>query len=327
MNGLTSSLNGKLALRQPPRFRTRLAAETLLKAGSPRAEDVLRILMTDPLAAISTLKRANESFYGMRGSVGSLTHAVEILGASSTPQLLTTIPASDDATQEGPAQRALIRHATVTAHVAHRLANGRWLDDEGSPFEPGLVATTGLLHNVGRIAFCISLPLESDSLYGFGTTPFPIDGPLTELEQLQFGLNHAELGAFMLHHLQFPEEMVESIQRHRCGPPSDPPSHRSRLAWITGAACLVAESAGYGLDAQVSFYHRDLDQTFEDYDREASLQPGDLDRVRAELHDRGPRILGDTTPERPDRTMPSDRTAVPHAATSRFAGSPAHNIH
>lgn len=315
MNGMTSSLNGKLALRQPPRTWTRQAAEQLLEAGSPASEDVLRILMADPLAAVGILKRANEYFYGMRGSVGSLTHAVEILGEASVLRQLTHIPASVSASEESPAQRALIRHASVTAHISHRLANGRWLDDPGSPYNPGLVATTGLLHNIGRLAFCISLPTESESLYGFGSTPFPIEGPLSELEQLQFGLDHAELGAFMLHHLQFPEEMVESIQRHRCGPPSEAPMHRSRLAWITGAACLLAEEAGYGLDAQVSFHHRDLDRTFDDYDREASLQPGELDRIRAELRDRTELV----TYEKPSvrrTTAFSDRDAIRHSRTA-----------
>lgn len=322
MNGLTSSLNGKLALRQPPRARTRHAAELLLESGSPGAEDVLRILLADPLAAVNILKRANEAFYGMRGSVGSLTHAVEILGEASVLRQLIQGAEFGPSAEEGPAQRALIRHATVTAHIAHRLANGRWLDAPGSPFAPGLVATTGLLHNIGRLAFCISLPLESDSLYGFAATPFPVEGPLTELEQLQFGLDHAELGAFMLHHLQFPEEMVESIQRHRCGPPSGKPEHRSRLSWITGAACLLAEEAGYGLDAQVSFYHRDLDQTFADYDREASLQPGDLNRVRAELNDRISGILDGIPSGAPMEAPRADRAAIGRRNPVRANGSP-----
>lgn len=323
MNGLTSSLNGKLALRQPPRARTRSAAENLLEAGYPQAGAVLRVLMSDPLAAVNILKRANESFYGLRGSVGSLTHAVEILGPESVLRFLTSGPGASPAAVEGPAQRALIRHAKATAHISHRLANGRWLDDEGAPFEPGLVATTGLFHNIGRLAFCISLPLESDSLYGFGSSPFPIEGPLTELEQLQFGLNHAELGAFMLHHLQFPSEMVESIQLHRCGPPSDAPRHRTRLAWITGAACLLAEEAGYGLDAQVSFYHRDLEETFADYDREACLRPGDLDRIRMELRSRESLVLEDN-PDGHRINGAVDREAVRHAAPVGRYGSPIH---
>ena len=55
MNGLTSSLNGKLALRQPPRARTRQAAEYLLSAAAAGADDVLRILLSDPLAAVNIL--------------------------------------------------------------------------------------------------------------------------------------------------------------------------------------------------------------------------------------------------------------------------------
>ena len=329
MNGLTSSLNGKLALRQPPRAITRQRAQHALDTGSPDSESVLKLLMCDPLAAINVLKRANESYYGMRGSVGSLSHAIEILGAASVMRQLAQAPASAImCPTDSPAQQVLIRHAMATAQIGHRIANGHWLHAENVPFQPGIVATTGLLHNIGRLAFSVSLPLETDSLYGFSGTPFPISGPLTELEQLQFGLNHAEMGEFILHHLQFPEEMVEAVRTHRCASDPTAPKHPSRLSWIVGAACFLAESAGYGLYSQVSFHHPDLDAAFDAYDRGAAMRHGDLTRIRDELATNNPLVFtveqAEPMPEEsPELRNAPDREAAPARRTqARMAHEP-----
>lgn len=280
--------------------------------------------MSDPMAAVNTLKRANDAFYGLRGSVGSLSHAVEILGAESVLRQLAQSTAAADA-PERPAQRALIRHAAVTAQIAHRLANDHWLHEDDGRFTPGIVATTGLLHNLGRLALSYSLPMESDSLYGFSNNPLPVHGPIQELEQLQFGIDHAELGSFMLQHLHFPSEMVEAVRSHRCGVPTTSPRHPSRLSWITGAACLLAESAGYGLSNQVSFHHADLDAAFTIYDREVSLRRGDLEEVRRELsHSPPPDYLAMDDDEHTHR---KDRDAVASARTKTATIRPRTSTH
>lgn len=288
MNGLTSSLNGKLALRQPPREITSRKARLALSTGMPAEESVLRLLLQDPLAAINVLKRANDAYYGLRGAVGSLSHAVEIMGAETCLRELAT---TRHQTTDRPAQLVLNRHASVAAQIAHRMANGHWLGAKGRGFRPGMVATTALFHNIGRLAFSISLPLESDSLYGFSESPFPIAGSISELEQLQFGINHVELGGFILHHLHFPEEMKDAVRSHRCVGDEPSPSYPSRLGWIVGASCLLAEAAGYGLDPQVSLQHDELESWLTPFDGPATLMKGGIQAIRSELTEPGNLLL------------------------------------
>lgn len=280
MYGLTSSLNGKLALRQPPREITSRKARLAISAGMPPSEAALRLLMHDPLAAVNVLKRANDAYYGLRGSVGSLSHAVEITGAESCLRQLASAGSNQT---DRPAQLVLTRHASVAAQIAHRLANGYWMNDEQHGFKPGMVAASGLFHNIGRLAFSVSLPLESDSLYGFSDSPFPISGSMSELEQLQFGINHVELGGFILHHLHFPGEMQEAVRSHRCVGDEPCATYPSRLGWIIGASCLLAEAAGYGLDPQVSLNREELDTWLNAFDGHVTFIPGDLDAILREL--------------------------------------------
>ncbi len=315
MNGLTSSLNGKLALRQPPREISSRKARLALAAEMPASEAALRILLNDPLAAVNVLKRANEAFYGLRGSVGSLSHAIEIVGAESC---LRQLAESTRNRSDRPAQQALTRHASVAAQIAHRLANGHWLSAEGPGLTPGMVATTGLLHNIGRLAFCVSLPMESDSLYGFSDSPFPITGSISELEQLQFGINHVELGGFILHHLHLPSEMQTAVRSHRCTDSSPSTHYPTRLAWMVGASCLLAEAAGYGLSPQVSFDHTELESWSLFFDGHASLNPGEMMTVREEMTSTGTLILDDDaffasshSAGSEDRARNMDRPAAP----------------
>jgi HD-like signal output (HDOD) protein len=330
MYGLTSSLNGKLALRQPPRERTRRKARLAISAGMPATEAILRLLMNDPLAAVNVLKRANDAYYGLRGSVGSLSHAVEIIGAESC---LRELAEAQQSPMDRPAQLVLTRHASVTSQIAHRLANGYWMNDPQHGFKPGMVAGTGLFHNIGRLAFSVSLPLESDSLYGFSDSPFPISGSMSELEQLQFGINHAELGGFILHHLHFPREMQEAVRSHRCVGDEPCATYPSRLGWIVGASCLLAEAAGYGLDPQVSLGHEELDTWLNAFDGHVTFIPGDLDAILRELSESDRLFFDDDPwfdpPEQDDSTPPrsestsTDRPAVPSGSAHTSLSSTA----
>lgn len=318
MYGLTSSLNGKLALRQPPREHSSRKARLALSTGMPATEAALRILLHDPLAAVNVLKRANDAYYGLRGSVGSLSHAIEIVGAETC---LRELASSRSGEPDRPAQQILTRHASVAAQISHRLANGHWLTEAGHGFRPGMVATTSLLHNIGRLAFSVSLPMESDSLYGFTDTPFPIAGSLAELEQLQFGINHVELGGFILHHLHFPDEMQAAVRSHRCVGDDPATAYPSRLAWVVGASCLLAEAAGYGLDPQVSFGQAELENWMTAFDGHAAFLPGDLEQAHNELSDPSRLILDSDAwfalPEQEEPVSPTnhsktkDRAFVP----------------
>ncbi|MDA1333344.1 MAG: HDOD domain-containing protein, partial [Bacteroidetes bacterium] len=254
MSGIFQNISGRLTLRQPPLKSVRDGAILARESGDFSLQTILELLLNDPITAVSILKRANQSFYGLRASVGSLSHAVEILGAPTCLGLMADTPGQST---NHPGLSRIIRHASIVSQVSHRLANGTWLSDGFSPF-PGLVATAGLLHSMGRIALWHSFPVESASIYGFSDTPFPFDGSKTELEQLQFGTDHVEIGEFLSRKMHFPLELIDAIRHHaivqeepHASGHSSSPS--ARLSRIVGTAVVLANESGYGLDTQVSF--------------------------------------------------------------------------
>jgi len=243
-----------MAMRQPPQQATIDALNRLEVLGTVSTDAVVRILMTDPFAALTTLKRANESFYGLRASVGSLTHAVEIIRPDSC---VSYFAHADSAGRTSDAIKAVTRHAQATAILAHGLATGQELWTSDSPVRMGMTATTGLLHSLGRLILCVSYPSETDSMYGFSSQAFPVDGTRKELEQLQFGLDHTEVGAFAIRKMHLPDEMSEAVAHMSARRIVLQSSASRRLALTITLASALAEQAGYGLTSQVSFLEQE----------------------------------------------------------------------
>jgi len=282
MNGIINRITAKLTLRQPPARMTAAVAELALEQGRISRLQVAEILWSDPMSAANILKRANESYYGMRGSVGSLLHAIEVLGPESCLKMLST---GSEYSFESPATDAVIRHARATGHISHRLATGTWMAFNNSASRPGFVATTGLLHSIGRLALCASFPAETESLYGFSELSFPVSGSRTELEQLQFGIDYAEIGEFISRKLNLPSEITEAVRGHLSPSHIAKDSPARKLSAIVAAATYIADKTGYGMEPQVSIPFEAMDESLNIFRKEAALQDGEVARVCEELHD------------------------------------------
>lgn len=324
MSGIFQNISGRLTLRQPPLTSVRNGAILARESGDFSQQTILELLLNDPITAVSVLKRANQSFYGLRASVGSLSHAVEIVGASTCLGLMADTPGPST---NHPGLSRIVRHASIVSQISHRLANGTWFSDGFSP-RPGVVATAGLLHSVGRIALWHSFPMEAASIYGFSDIPFPLEGSKTELEQLQFGTDHLEMGEFVARKMHYPLELIDAIRQH--AKPQDEtlaPAHAknslTRLSRIVGSAVVLANEAGYGLDPQVSFMETTGMAIIHSLESDPAMASGEIDRVRQEMH-QDPWLAA--LPASYEQTSKhsvrpairaSDRAAVIHAGSSQ----------
>lgn len=279
MSITAKSIFPRLRLRQPPRAQTRKASLDLIASHNPSPDDVVRILSSDPLTALYVLKRANNAFYGLQGSVSSLTHAVEVLRTESTLAMMSAGTLEQDS---NPALDAFIRHASVTAFIGHRLATGSWLWKGEHGAQAGLVFTAGLLHSLGRLAMCVSYPDEACALYGFSDKSFPVSGSFEDLEQLQFGADYAEVGEFIARKFRFSDALLGVIRNHKRPEILNAPESTPSLALIVAAASDMASAAGYGAKTQGSFLYQTPSISIDLF--EASW-PGVIQCVSKELSD------------------------------------------
>jgi HD-like signal output (HDOD) protein len=313
------SIFTRLTVLQPPPREIAQAGRYLQQQKQDTVDEVVRILSRDTISAIVVLKRANNAYYGLQDSINSLTHAVEILGASSVLRILT---ADHRPSETSIAVRRLVQHGFATAQISHRLVNDEWLWSNNSHVKAGGVFTAGLIHNIGRQAICLTYPEESAMLYGFSDVAFPVEGSLRELEQLQFGADYLEIGAFIGSGYRLPTDLKDVLRYHEYQGTPHPSDSSFELVMTISAAAEMATSLGYGIDGQGSLFHPDsssgLNWMEERY-------PGRVERVMSEsYHSLVPHDLlkaGIIPAETSKMDMPKpprseDRASLPHSAHS-----------
>lgn len=243
-----------LRLRKPAASEVRTYAKSLAENGrEPKITELLLLATSDPLLAVWILKQANNAYYGMRSTVGSLKKAFDILGAHTVAGMIAETSGSDE--QHGPdhtsrdslrAERNLIRHAVATAMIAAKLGGE---DVSGA----GPIYTAGLLHDVGKHLICHNSGEKAEGVYSDSSLWDQIKGTdLHTVEQLAFGVNHSEAAEFLARKMYFPESLT-IILGHNSSP--DPTTHTPEQhphLWIVHASSMYASAAGYAAGKRVS---------------------------------------------------------------------------
>lgn len=215
-----------------------------LEAGAA-FNDVVRIVQTDQALTLRILKIVNSPFYGLRGKVSTLSHAVAMLGPKALKILVRESDARDYPSL--PPDVEVIdkyffwQHAITTATIAQALAKRIGYD---MPEEAYLA---GLLHDMGK------LTLELHDPAGYSAVARDMlknEDPLPVIEMRRFGITHAEVGGHIAARWNLPTTLQEAIRYHHT--PADELaaceiSDKGReLAAITTYADFIAWSQGLG---------------------------------------------------------------------------------
>lgn len=183
------------------------------------AKDFEQVLCKDQALVARLLKVANSGLYGRSRTIHSVPEAVVLIGLENLKKIVFAVSA------EGLTRRRLEHypyhpdhgfwvHSLGVAHVARVLA-------EASPTcplrgEEAFVA--GLLHDVGKLV--IDEFLEDGD-----------DHVTRDRERKAVGLDHPELGGFVLRQWNLPESIVKCVQYHH--------DHKQADEWSLGAAVMA----------------------------------------------------------------------------------------
>jgi len=112
-----------LELECPPLPQTLLAAIQLMEQPEPpEPEAVEAMLHVDPAAVARVLRVVNSAYYGVRGQIGDVHHAIVILGPANVLGLIMgmgmlSLKRAFDARTAFPFL-TLVRHSVATAYLA-----------------------------------------------------------------------------------------------------------------------------------------------------------------------------------------------------------------
>ena len=189
-----------------PKFR-KTVFETLRRLREPTATsaDIAEVMSMDPDLTSRVMRTVNSTAYAPRTPIKDLDHAVTMLGKAELERIVMMLGAKMAVPKNVPKyldMDSFWQRAGLRAVIARGLA------ELVAPAKAGLCFSAGFLEDFSVPIIAASKGNEYADIYEEST-----DGtkPLHELEQEQFGWDHAELGALVCNEWDLPEEIAAAI--------------------------------------------------------------------------------------------------------------------
>ena len=186
-----------------PLVATRLLE--LLHEPDTELHELVAIVLLDPAVAARLLKMANSVFYDQQRQVTTLERAIIIIGQNTLRNLALDLSLRNAKKTYGLLERRLWENAIGSAVACRLIALYRKYGDA----EEAYVA--GLLHHIGKVLMVNrdkALYQEVQRIVDAG------EGELIDVERGLFAYSHEMIGAALLDHWNFPEQLIAATHHH-----------------------------------------------------------------------------------------------------------------
>lgn len=192
--------------------------------------EIAALIEKNPELSSRILKIANSGFYGFRSKIENVSHAIVLLGwnaikmISVSSSLLTRMCATD---------RRLFNHSMRTAQIA------RFIATEANFYKVEEIAVVGLLHDFGQVVLALFYP-EGNAMVRQYATGSGVPIHIAEREIL--GVEHGEVGGWVLEEWKLPQNITESVERHHS---FEPEAYHARKTAVIHIADVLAFAVDY----------------------------------------------------------------------------------
>lgn len=189
-----------------PAVLTRILA--LVEADGSHGRDLIEVIERDQVLTGKILRLANSAFFGQSRRVATIPRAVVLLGFSTVRNLALSVKVWDALSAGIPRGRVevLWAHSAGTAVVTKALTARLRAGDPDEAF------TAGLMHDVGRLV--LAMKFRDAYWRAVGESE-----PIERAEATAFGVDHAEVGSWMLEAWSLPPGIVEAVRLHHAETP------------------------------------------------------------------------------------------------------------
>jgi HD-like signal output (HDOD) protein len=189
-----------------PKFR-KTVFETLRRLREPTATsaDIAEVMSMDPDLTSRVMRTVNSTAYAPRTPIKDLDHAVTMLGKAELERIVMMLGAKMAVPKNVP---SYVDMGSFWQRAGLRAVIARGLADLVAPAKAGLCFSAGFLQDFSVPLIAASKGSEYAKVYEASAVG---DKPLHELEQEQFGWDHAELGALVCNEWEMPEDIAAAI--------------------------------------------------------------------------------------------------------------------
>ena len=214
----------------------------LFQAPDVDTAKLTRAIELDPGLAANILRLANSPYFGTPRSTSSIKDAIVRLGTKNIYQLVMSsavaplIRESVRGYELPPGE--MLRHSIAVGVGAERLGEALDCSRENHTF------TAGLLHDIGKVVLGSFLEVDAAPIVTLATEKHM---SFEKAEREVLGVDHAELGAFLLEQWSFPAPLVEVVRWHHQPGEAQDASDVVHLVHVSDALCMMG-GIGTGID-------------------------------------------------------------------------------
>lgn len=199
----------KAAQEIPPLPGAVMQVLDLVDREDATAEQLQKIISSDPSLSAKVLQLANSAYYGLSRQVSTIQQAVIILGFQTVKNLvlgLAAFQAFKGEKHATPEMLSLWERSFVCAGVALEIAKVKKLGLANA--ETAFMG--GLLHDLGLLFLAQYFPIPNNQIAHAARE----DYTRHDTEQKMLGIDHAAIGALIADHWQLPSALVQMIANH-----------------------------------------------------------------------------------------------------------------
>ena len=197
-----------------------------------------REIATDQVISAKVLKLVNSGFYGFSDPISTIQHAVTLLGFNTVKSLVLSSTVLDMMKDSLP---GLWEHSIACARTCSIIAAHVELDD------PEEISTAGLLHDLGKVILRQTMEREFRRIANYVDRA---DMLFYEAEEKVLGVNHGEMGGWLLEKWALPPRLVEPIVDHHDFCPNRDHAEHTAILHLADILCR-AEAFGSGGDRKI----------------------------------------------------------------------------
>jgi len=177
----------------------------LVESDRATADELSRVVASDPAVAARVLKISNSSFYGRQGKIQNLSSAIVLLGFTTLKSIVVTASVRQVYQPFGLTEKMLWEHSFGAGLAARTIAAGLGGIDQEEAF------LAGLFHDIGKVIMNSQDPAKFRLVM---ERCYNEDLRFNEAEKSVYSFTHEEAGALVIKKWNFPAVLTESVLRH-----------------------------------------------------------------------------------------------------------------
>jgi putative nucleotidyltransferase with HDIG domain len=210
----------------------------LIESERATAEELAKIVASDPAVAARVLKISNSSFYGCQRQIQTLSSAIVVLGFSTLRSLVVAASVKQVYKPYGLTEKMLWEHSFAAGLAARIIASQTRAANEEEAFLAGLFHDIGkiIMNSLDRVKFQEVMQHCYNEGISFG-----------EAERSVYPFGHDEVGAYVIRKWNLPEVLTTAIlQHHRMEFSAEDSPAVVNLTAVTSLADMFCLKLGIG---------------------------------------------------------------------------------